>query len=89
MVNCPPLTRGTELYVADAKPDVEFDDQEDIELESGDSHALGDEDNDDVYSAKFKQQSSLGLSFYLSLKPAQQTVGKSLSAVHLFKNSWV
>ena len=54
------------LHVADAKPDVEFDDQEDIELESGDSDSLGDEDNDDVYSAKFKQQSSLGLSFYLA-----------------------
>lgn len=53
------------LHVVDAKPDVEFDDQEDIILEFGDSDALGDEDNEDVYSAKFKQQSSLGLSFYL------------------------
>ena len=53
------------LHVADAKSEIEFDDQEDIELESGDSDSLGDEDNEDVYSAKFKQQSSLGLSFYL------------------------
>jgi len=54
------------LHVANAKSDVEFDDQEDIELESGESSTLGDEDNEDMYSAKFKQQSSLGISFYLS-----------------------
>jgi len=39
--------------------------QEDIELDSGDSDSLGDEDNEDKYSSKFKQQSSLGISFYL------------------------
>ena len=44
---------------------IEFDVQEDIELDSGDSDSLGDEDNEDKYSSKFKQQSSLGLSFYL------------------------
>jgi len=54
------------LHIANTKSKVEFDDQEDIALESGDSDTLGDEDNDDVYSAKFKQQSSLGLSFYLA-----------------------
>ena len=53
------------LHAADAKSAVEFDDQEDIQLDSGDSDSLGDEDNEDVYAAKFKQQSSLGLSFYL------------------------
>ena len=53
------------LHVADAKSDIEFDDQEDIELESGESSTLGDEDNEDVYLVKFKQQSSLGISFYL------------------------
>ena len=49
----------------DVRDVVEFDEQEDIELDSGDSDSLGDEDNEDKYSAKFRQQSSLGLSFYL------------------------
>ena len=53
------------LHTTDDKDELEFDEQEDIELESGDSDSLGDEDNEDKYSAKFKQQSSLGLSFYL------------------------
>jgi len=54
------------LHVVDHKPTVEFDTQEDIELDSGDSDTLGNEDNEDRYSAKFKQQSSMGISFYLS-----------------------
>ena len=54
------------LHVANVKPDIVFDGQEDIQLESGDSDSLGDEDNEDVYSTKFKQQSSIGLSFYLA-----------------------
>jgi hypothetical protein len=53
------------LHTIDVKDAIEFDEQEDIELESGDSDSLGDEDNEDKYSAKFKQQSSFGLSFYL------------------------
>ncbi|GHV63950.1 helicase [Spirochaetia bacterium] len=53
------------LHTADGTDEIEFDDQEDIELESGDSDSLGEEDNEDKYSAKFKQQSSLGISFYL------------------------
>lgn len=53
------------LHTTDVKDMIEFDAQEDIELDSGDSDSLGDEDNEDKYAAKFKQQSSLGLSFYL------------------------
>jgi hypothetical protein len=53
------------LHTTDVNDVIEFDDQEDIELDSGDSDALGDEDNEDKYSTKFKQQSSLGISFYL------------------------
>jgi len=53
------------LYTTDAIATIEFDGQEDIALESGDGDSLGNEDNEDQYAAKFKQQSSLGLSFYL------------------------
>lgn len=54
------------LHTTDAEDIIEFDDQEDIELDSGDSDSLGEEDNEDKYAAKFKQQSSIGLSFYLA-----------------------
>jgi hypothetical protein len=53
------------LHTTDAEDTPEFDEQEAIELDMGDSDSLGDEDNEDKYSSKFKQQSSLGLSFYL------------------------
>jgi len=53
------------LHTTNPKEIFEFDNQEDIELESGSSDSLGDEDNEDRYADKFKQQSSLGLSFYL------------------------
>jgi len=53
------------LHPIDKESEIEFDDQEDIALDSGDSDALGDEDNEDRYAVKYKQQSSLGLSFYL------------------------
>lgn len=45
---------------------IEFDYQEDINLDSGEIDSLGDEDNEDKYSAKYKQQNSFGVSFYLT-----------------------
>jgi hypothetical protein len=53
------------LHSTDKESEIEFDDQEDLSLDSGDADALGEEDNEDRYSTKFKQQSSLGISFYL------------------------
>ena len=53
------------LHSVDKDSEIEFDNQEDISLDSADADALGDEDNEDKYSNKYKQQSSLGISFYL------------------------
>ncbi len=54
------------LHPTSKVSDIEFDDQEDIELDSGEADALGEEDNEDRYSTKYKQQTSFGISFYLS-----------------------
>lgn len=53
------------LHPIDKKSEIVYDDQEDIALDSGETDALGDEDNEDRYAIKYKQQSSFGLSFYL------------------------
>ncbi len=56
------------LHSLNKKSEVEFDDQDDISLNSGDADSLGEEDNEDKYSVKYKQQSSIGLSFYIEEK---------------------
>ena len=53
------------LYTTKSRNNIEFDDQEDIDLDSGEADSLGEENNEDKYVAKYKQQSSCGISFYL------------------------
>ncbi len=53
------------LHPIDKESEIEFDDQEDLVLDSGEADSLGEEDNEDRYAVKYKQQSSIGISFYL------------------------
>jgi hypothetical protein len=57
---------GTLHTIAYTKNNTEFDNQEDIELEKAQSDSMGEEDNEDRYTANFKQQTSLGISFYIT-----------------------
>lgn len=57
---------GTLHTITHTKDDVGFDNQEDIELDVAQSDSMGEEDNEDRYTANFKQQTSLGLSFYIA-----------------------
>ena len=63
------------LHPVDKNSEVETDDLADINLESAENDSMGEEDNEDKYATKFKQQSSLGLSFYLHKDTAEINLG--------------
>jgi hypothetical protein len=42
------------LHTINRQSAIEWDEQEDLDLDSGDSDALGEEDNEDKYATKFK-----------------------------------